>query len=118
MAIEAPKVMITIEKAVPCSLIVNELISNSLKHAFPGDRKGEIRIGFRLDEGTKSYVLEYGDNGVGLPPGLDASSATTLGMRLIHGLTKQLQGSIEIRSHEGAHFRIAFPAGNPDGGGR
>ncbi|HUK38801.1 MAG TPA: PAS domain S-box protein, partial [Methanomicrobiales archaeon] len=78
MSIDAPKVMITIDKAVPCSLIVNELISNSLKHAFPGDRKGAITIRFGLDAAKGEYVLEYADDGVGLPPGLDVRTLNTL----------------------------------------
>ncbi|HUK92694.1 MAG TPA: PAS domain S-box protein, partial [Methanomicrobiales archaeon] len=116
MAIDAKDVMITIEKAVPCSLIVNELISNSLKHAFPGDRRGEIRIGFRLDAEGGRYLLDYRDDGVGVPPGFDVKAATTLGMRLVHGLTRQLQGTVEHLPGEGVHFSIAFPAKKSQGG--
>ncbi len=115
ISIEAPKVMITIDKAVPCSLIVNELISNSLKHAFPGDRKGAITIRFGLDTGKGEYTLDYADNGVGLPPGLDIKTLNTLGMRLINGLTKQLGGTLDLVKEEGTHFRIGFPAGIPEG---
>jgi PAS domain S-box-containing protein len=110
MEIEARDTMITIEKAVPCSLIVNELISNSLKHAFPGGRKGEIRIGFGFDAESGMYVLDYQDSGVGLPEGLDVTACPTLGLRLVHGLTKQLQGTIEVGNRGGAHFHITFPA--------
>jgi two-component sensor histidine kinase len=117
MAIDAKDVMISIEKAVPCSLIVNELISNSLKHAFPGDRKGEIRIGFRLDGESGKYLLEYRDNGAGVPPGFDVAASTTLGMRLIHGLTRQLQGTVGLQPGEGVHFVIQFPAKKQQGGG-
>ncbi|MGA2933714.1 MAG: PAS domain S-box protein [Methanomicrobiales archaeon] len=116
IAIEAPRVLITIDKAVPCSLIINELISNSLKHAFPGDRKGAITIRFGLDAGKGEYSLDYGDNGVGLPPGLDIKTLNTLGMRLINGLTKQLGGTIEIQGTEGTHFRITFPGEGAQGG--
>jgi PAS domain S-box-containing protein len=110
IAIEARNVMITIEKAVPCSLIVNELISNSLKHAFPGDRKGAITIRFGLDPVKGEYALDYCDDGVGLPPGLDVRTQGTLGIRLIDGLTKQLGGTLEVLSGEGTRFRILFPA--------
>jgi PAS domain S-box-containing protein len=116
IAIEAPQVMITIDKAVPCSLIVNELISNSLKHAFPGDRKGTISIGFGLDPEKGEFILSYGDDGVGLPKGLDIKTQGTLGMKLITGLTRQLGGALELRSGEGTagtRYRIAFPSGNP-----
>jgi PAS domain S-box-containing protein len=111
IAIEAPEVMITIEKAVSCSLIVNELISNSLKHAFPGDRKGAITIRFSLDPAGSEYLLDYGDNGVGLPPDLDVKKLNTLGMRLIGLLTRQLDGNLELVPGEGTRFRISFPAG-------
>ncbi len=116
IAIEALKVMITIDKAVPCSLIVNELLSNSLKHAFPGERKGAITIRFGLDAGKGEYSLDYGDNGIGLPPGLDIKTLNTLGMRLINGLTKQLEGTIEVQGSEGTHFRITFPGESAQGG--
>jgi PAS domain S-box-containing protein len=112
IAIDAARVMIAIDKAVSCSLIVNELISNSLKHAFPGDRKGAITIRFGLDTAGGEYILEYGDNGVGLPPGLDVKTLKTLGMRLIALLTKQLDGTLEMVPGEGTRFRISFPAGS------
>ncbi|HTY51840.1 MAG TPA: PAS domain S-box protein [Methanomicrobiales archaeon] len=118
IAIEAPKVMITIDKAVPCSLIVNELISNSLKHAFPGDRRGSIRITFGLDAQKGEYALDYADDGVGLPAGLDIRTLNSLGMKLINGLTRQLGGTLEHVAGHGAHFRITFPAGSPEGGQR
>jgi PAS domain S-box-containing protein len=112
IVIEAPKVMITIEKAVSCSLIVNELITNSLKHAFPGDRRGAITIRFGLDPAGSEYLLDYGDNGVGLPPGLDVKKLNTFGMRLIGLLTRQLDGNLELVPGEGTRFRISFPAGS------
>jgi PAS domain S-box-containing protein len=114
MHIEAHDIMISIEKAVPCSLIVNELISNSLKHAFPGDRKGEIHIGFKLDIETGNYVLDYRDNGVGIPPGKDLQKTGSLGMQLIYGLTQQLSGTITLETGEGAHFVIVFPSKEKD----
>jgi len=119
MSIEAPSVMITIDKAVPCSLIMNELISNSLKHAFPGDRKGTISISFSLDSAKSGYTLDYGDDGVGLPPGLDITKLNSLGMRLINGLTKQLGGTLEVSGNGGTRYHITFPAGSgKEGGGR
>ena len=107
--IDAVDVMMDIEKAVPCSLIVNELISNSLKHAVPGDRIGEIFIGMRLDIAAGAYVLDYRDNGVGFPPGMDLSATGTLGLRLITGLVRQLEGTLETPPGDGARFRITFP---------
>ena len=110
---EAKDIMISIDQAVPCSLMVNELITNSLKYAFPGDRKGEIRLVFTTDTTTGNYVLDYRDNGVGIPPGLDLQKTKSLGMQLIYGLTKQLSGTVMLEPDEGVHFIIAFPAGDP-----
>jgi PAS domain S-box-containing protein len=110
MHIEAQNVMITIEKAVPCSLIINELISNSLKHAFPQGRRGEIHIGFSLDAASGTYILDYRDNGVGIPPGKDLRKTGSLGMQLIYGLTQQLDGTITLEPAEGVHFIIRFPS--------
>ncbi|MFZ1126691.1 sensor histidine kinase [Methanoregula sp.] len=115
MLIDVPTVKITIEKAVPCSLIVNEQLSNSLKHAFPPDafpkdRKGEIRIGFMLDTAHGNYVLDYRDNGVGMPESLDPQKTGTLGMQLIYGLAQQLGGSVVLERGNGVHYTITFPA--------
>jgi two-component sensor histidine kinase len=115
MVIDVPDVMITIEKAVPCSLIVNELLSNSLKHAFPADifpkdQNGEIRIGFVLDATLENYILDYRDNGVGIPQGIDPEKTGTLGMQLIYGLTQQLAGTATMEHGKGMHFIITFPS--------
>lgn len=110
MVIDANPVQITIEKAVPCSLIVNELISNSLKHAFPGDTKGEIHIRFSFDAHTNVYTLDYADNGIGFPEGFNPEKTGSLGMSLIKGLTKQLEGKLEFVLGNGIHYLITFPS--------
>ena len=111
MVIEADNVMVTIEKAVPCSLIVNEMMSNSLKYAFPGDKKGEIRINFALDESKENYILDYSDNGIGLPEGFVPGKTGSLGTTLINGLTKQLKGTLMmIPGGPGVHYVIKFPS--------
>ncbi len=115
MVIDVTNVMITIEKAVPCSLIVNELLSNSLKHAFPKDifpkdRKGEIRIGFVLDASSGNYILDYRDDGVGIPEEVDPEKTGTFGMQLIYGLTQQLAGTMTLERAKGVHFVITFPS--------
>jgi PAS domain S-box-containing protein len=111
MVIEAENIMVTIEKAVPCSLIVNELMSNSLKYAFPGDRKGEIRIRFSLDESGENYILDYSDNGIGMPEGFVPGKTGSLGTTLINGLTRQLKGTLTLdRDSPGVHYHITFPA--------
>ena len=98
---------VNIETAIPCGLIVNELISNSLKYAFPAQQEGEIKIELICDEMMKFY-LTVSDNGVGLPANFNIETAETLGLRLVRMLTRQLKGILEIESHPGARFKLAF----------
>lgn len=99
-------VYITISKAVPCSLIVNELISNSLKHAFPEMRKGTISIDFTLENGF--YILKYADDGIGILSDDFDMKPKSLGMELINGLVKQLNGTITRRVDKGTSYEIRF----------
>jgi PAS domain S-box-containing protein len=102
-------ISLDIDTALPCSLIINELVSNSLKYAFPDRKGGKISIRVTRDEGPV-YTMEIGDNGVGLPAGLDLETTETLGLRLVHGLAvSQLGGSIETGTGEGTSFIIRFP---------
>lgn len=101
-----------IELAVPCALILNELISNAFKYAFPGDRRGEILISFRESQpGTLELAIE--DDGIGLPAGLLGNPDTkSLGLQIVSILTRQLEGSLERRPSTGTHIVIRFPAGS------
>jgi PAS domain S-box-containing protein len=99
-------VYIPISKAVPCSLVVNELISNSLKHAFPDMREGSISIDFVLENGM--YILNYADDGIGMPETELHLIPKTLGMELIHGLVKQLNGTITRTVENGTSYEIRF----------
>jgi two-component sensor histidine kinase len=105
--VNAKEVDVNIEQAVPCSLILNEMITNSLKYAFPQGRKGEITISFTLAD--NNYTLDYRDNGVGVPEGAHLERAGSLGMQLIHGLTRQLDGKVTIDTTSGVHYTIIFP---------
>jgi len=100
-------VVIGIDTAVPCGLIVNELVSNSLKHAFPEGRGGEIKISLHTDD-ADAITLVIGDNGVGLPAGLDFRQAGSLGLQLVMSLVSQLGGSIDIDTRGGTQFTIHF----------
>lgn len=100
-------VTLDIDKIVNCGLIVNELVSNSLKYAFGQGSGGKIDISLQKDRGNLS--LKIRDNGSGLPPGFKVSSSKTLGLTLVHGLTKELGGSVEMKSEQGAEFTIIFP---------
>ena len=96
-----------IDMAIPCGLLLNELISNSLKHAFPNDRKGRIKILF-IERDKNFYKLEFSDNGVGIPQDLDLKEAQTFGFRLINVLVEQLNGELTIQKEKGTTFIITF----------
>jgi two-component sensor histidine kinase len=98
-----------IGRAIPLGLIINELVSNSLKHAFPDDRKGELQINLGVSEGKEyDYKLIVKDNGIGFPEDLDIINNDTLGMVLIKALIKQLRGVLDIDRREGTTFTINF----------
>ncbi|MGF2034574.1 MAG: PAS domain S-box protein [Nostoc sp. CmiVER01] len=96
-----------IETAIPCGLIINELVSNALKYAFVGNRKGEIEVKF-YQESESTLALIIRDNGIGLPENFDTKKAKTLGITLVQGLVKQLRGKLRIDSHQGTQFKITF----------
>jgi PAS domain S-box-containing protein len=111
--LELEPVLLTVETAVPCGLILNELASNALKHAFGGRKEGEISVATRT-EADGRVTLRVSDNGVGLPEGVDWRQARSLGLRLVTMLAKQLEGTVEVRSGKdnGTSFEVSFrPAG-------
>jgi two-component sensor histidine kinase len=113
LQIDAQDVYLAVDTAIPCGLIINELISNALKHAFPDGKAGEIRIKMEL-EGTRHFTLIVADNGRGFPPDIDFQNTESLGMQLVNTLVNQLDGTIELRSHnKGTEFKITFAAPSP-----
>jgi PAS domain S-box-containing protein len=98
-----------IEEAIPCGLIVNELVSNSLKHAFSGRPGGKIAITCRTDA-EDMVVLSVSDNGVGIPEELDINRTETLGLQIVFLLARQLRGTVNVRNDGGASFAIRFPS--------
>ncbi len=96
------------QTAVLCGLILNELVSNSLRHAFPSGRKGEITIASHVEAGAV-VVMNISDNGVGLPQDFDVSRVNTLGLRLVRQLTRQMKGTMSVSSHNGTAVRVEFP---------
>ncbi len=108
--VDARGIILEIDKAIPCGLIVNELVSNALKHGFPGERAGMIRVSI-VREGEGRLVLTVNDDGVGIPPGWDPHQANTLGLTIIKGLTEQLDGTFEMTTTGGVCFTIRFPLG-------
>jgi PAS domain S-box-containing protein len=97
-----------IELAIPCGLIINELLSNSLKHAFPGQRNGTVLI--RFHRHGDSFVLHFADDGVGLAASVDFRRTESLGLQLVTTLTRQIGGMIERLPRGGTCFEIGFPA--------
>jgi PAS domain S-box-containing protein len=104
--IDVKDVSLGVDSAVPCGLIINELISNSLKYAFPDGRRGEILI--RLQKEDNRFVLTYHDNGVGIPDNIDFENSKTLGMRLINALVDELDGKLTLDRTGGTTFKIEF----------
>jgi len=106
---EMQDLSLAVDKAIPCALILNELISNALKHAFPKGA-GAIRIELRqLPAGP--ILLCVSDDGVGIPAGFDPGKSTSLGMQLVLTLAEQLDGRLEIERGPGGTFRLTFPSG-------
>jgi len=118
--IEAAGVTLDMDTAVPCGLLLNELVSNALIHAFPPeletksrpgqepDQKNEIRITVRRE--NDSLVLTVSDNGIGLPADLDLENLDSLGLELVTLLTRQIGGVLDLEKSRGTSFRITFPA--------
>jgi len=103
-------IFLTITTAIPCGLIINELVTNALKHAFPKERDGTIAIS--MTPSTKdSLILTVSDTGIGFPKETDFRNTTTLGMQLVTSLVEQLEGTITLDRSEGTTFTITFSGG-------
>jgi two-component sensor histidine kinase len=99
---------ISIDIAIPCGLLINELMSNALKYAFVDARKGRLRVALRrISDNTN--VLTVADTGAGFPPGLDFRNTTSFGLQLVNTLVEQLKGKIELKTDRGAEFTVTFP---------
>jgi two-component sensor histidine kinase len=108
LRISADDIWLNIDTAIPCGLIINELISNSLKHAFPiGREDNEIHIIIRSTDDNK-YALTVSDNGIGLPVNLDFRNTASFGLELVGIFTEQIEGAIELDRSNGAKFTITF----------
>ncbi len=107
MILDIDDVSLNIETAIPCGLLINEMVANSLKYAFPNQKNGEIKIELHSNN-EDQFNLTVGDNGVGIPEEIDPEKAETFGMQLIKYLTKQLKGTIELDNNNGTKYQLKF----------
>jgi PAS domain S-box-containing protein len=108
LKVQAEHLLLEVDAAIPCGLILNELITNALKYAFPAGRRGEIRIDLRSNYDKVSFSVA--DDGVGFPKALDFRNAPSLGLQLVTTLVDQLGGTIRFSTAHGTEFAISFPS--------
>ena len=110
LSVEADLIELPVNRAIPCGLILNELVSNAFKHGFPNDRAGSITLRFtRLESGRLSLVCS--DDGVGIPEGFDWQNAGSLGLRIVQILSKQIGATFALdRTKPGTSFELTFSA--------
>lgn len=107
LEINVDKGLLDVDAAVPCGLIITELVSNSLKYAFPSGQSGKVCINL-LSDHNHGFTLSVSDNGVGFPENLDFRNTESLGLQLVNTLTTQLGGKLELDRRGGTEFKISF----------
>jgi two-component sensor histidine kinase len=108
LRIDVDQVFLPINAAIPCGLIVNELITNALKHAFPEGRSGEVVASIN-HQNTERVLLVVSDDGIGIRDDLDIEKSDTLGLSLVTLLSKQLNGKLSIQRKGPTRFSLDFP---------
>ena len=108
LELDLASVQIGLDQAAPCGLVVNELLSNCLKHAFPDDHSGTVRVELQAVDGSPELRLRVGDDGVGLPADFEARRASALGLQLVADLATQLHGTLTSGSSPGAWVELRF----------
>jgi two-component sensor histidine kinase len=112
LCVQAEPISLNIDLAIPCGLIVNELVSNSLKHAFPNGNGGEVVVQLQAkQDGPVELVVS--DNGVGIPEGVDIRNSPSLGLQLVNALVGQMDGDMQFDSSQGTRFSITFLNSQP-----
>jgi len=106
LQVDVQDVVLGVDEAIPCGLIINELVSNSLKHAFPQNRGGTISVCLRKNE--RGYLLRVADNGIGFPKDIDFRNTESLGLQLVHTLSEQIGATLEMENGTGTSFVIKF----------
>lgn len=105
--VTAVPLQLDIDRAIPCGLVVNELVTNALTHAFPEERHGQIWVS--LEAKDDQVVLTVADDGVGIPAGLHLDGVHTFGLRIAHTLAMQLEGTLALSRDHGTRFALTFP---------
>jgi len=107
MDVHSDPLALPIDVAIPCGLLMNELIANALKHAFPDGRQGTVRI--EMVRKGRQIALSIADDGIGLPDGVDPTRAESLGLRLVCALADQLGTELRLRRGNGTAFSLLLP---------
>jgi two-component sensor histidine kinase len=107
LELDLKDIVLNVIKAIPCGLIINELVSNAIKHAFPKGRKGEICLKF-LEKKKDEATLVISDNGIGFPDDIDFRNTETLGLQIVCDLVQQIDGKIELDKKHGTSFTVTF----------
>jgi PAS domain S-box-containing protein len=106
LELDLGELYLDIDRAIPCGLIINELVSNAFKHAFPDGKSGKIFV--HLKNKLDTYTIEIKDNGIGLPAEFESGKNGTLGLQLVQDLVKQIEGTLETNRAEGTTFKVVF----------
>ncbi len=109
--IQVEPIVLDIDQAIPCGLILNELLSNAFKYAFPQNHTGEVHVELHTDTAQQA-ALVVRDNGIGFPDEIDFRHTESLGLQLVAMLTEQLQGTIALERADGTTFTLTFPVRN------
>jgi two-component sensor histidine kinase len=107
--VEASDVRLSINQAIPCGLVLNELVSNAFKHAFEDKHDGRIQVSLRYID-TDMVGIKVKDDGIGIPEDVDIGKPKTLGLELVHALVKQLMGVVQFSRDNGTEVNIQFRA--------
>lgn len=110
LKLDTEKVFLGLDRSIPFRLIINDIVTNCIKHAFPGEKEGKISLTLHSDKGKTKLVIS--DNGIGIPGSLDIQNPKSFGLALIYSLVRQLKGTVEIHSNEGTEVKIAFSGHN------
>ena len=112
LELDLQPILLPINVAIPCGLILNELVANALKHAFNGRDNGRVTVSLRTGE-KGGVCLSVRDNGIGLPPGFEWREAKSLGLRLVQMLARQLHASVDVTGEKETQFAVNFERSNP-----